>query len=135
QGVYGYSVFILQYEYLAGAVGDARFPLTTALYNEVRGATTPPIITSDKLPGGSAGSAYSLTLTGKGPTPITWKVSAGSLPAGLSLDSNTATISGTPTVAGVFTFTVQASNRAGSNSKPFSLAVNPVFSSSPGGVH
>jgi uncharacterized protein (TIGR03437 family) len=135
QGYVAYSIYTLEYEYIAGAVGDARFPLTTALYNEVRAATTPPTITSaSSLPSAVAGTGYSMTLAGSGPTPITWKVSSGSLPAGLTLDPATATISGTPTVAGVFTFTIQASNGAGNNSKQFSLTVSPVFSANPGRV-
>ena len=46
-----------------------------------------------------------LAATG-GTTPYTWSVSAGSLPAGLTLTAETGVISGTPTTAATSTFTV-----------------------------
>jgi PKD repeat protein len=58
-------------------------------------------------------------------TPIT----GNGLPPGLSLSfvstTGKATISGMPTVAGVYTFTLTATNAGGSTSKDFSLTVNP----------
>ena len=56
---------------------------------------------------------------------MTWAVTSGTLPAGLSLGSATGILSGTPTAAGVATFTVRATNAAGSNSKQLRLTVNP----------
>jgi hypothetical protein len=55
------------------------------------------------------GDAYNqqFTATGGNP-PYTWSVLSGALPAGLSLDSATGTVSGTPTQSGVFDSTVQA---------------------------
>ncbi len=38
--------------------------------------------------------------------PLTWTVSAGALPAGLTLDPTTGTVSGTPTASGNFRFTL-----------------------------
>lgn len=40
--------------------------------------------------------------------PITWSIPTGSLPNGLTLDSALGIVSGTPTVAGTFNFTIQA---------------------------
>jgi large repetitive protein len=55
-----------------------------------------------------AGARYSQTLQGAGPdSDVTWTVTAGALPAGLTL-APSGTISGTPTAAGSSTFTVQA---------------------------
>jgi len=45
--------------------------------------------------------------------PITYEVSSGALPAGLSIDRDTGAISGTPTTAGTYTFTVRVVNGNG----------------------
>ncbi|MHC4712102.1 MAG: putative Ig domain-containing protein [Planctomycetota bacterium] len=58
-------------------------------------------ITTLTLPGASVGTAYSQTLTAQGgQTPFTWSLDSGTLPAGLSLNSSTGEISGTPTTTG-----------------------------------
>ena len=80
-----------------------------------------PSITTTTLPGGKAGDAYSQTLAATGTAPITWSIESGSLPAGLALSGDT--ISGTPTAAGTFTFTVKAANGAGSDTKELSIVI------------
>ena len=79
-------------------------------------------ITTDTLPDGKVGEAYSQTLTADGTTPITWSFS-GALPDGLSLNKDTGKISGTPTTAGTSTFTVKATNSAGSDTKELSITI------------
>jgi len=70
-------------------------------------------ITTDSLPGGRTGTAYSATLEASGGTPpYTWAITSGSLPDGLSLDSGTGEISGTPTTIGTFSFTVTVTDTA-----------------------
>ena len=65
-------------------------------------------ITTTTLSGGEVGTAYSVTLVAEGGTePYTWDVSAGDLPEGLELDSDTGVISGTPTTVGGYDFTVE----------------------------
>ena len=81
-----------------------------------------PTITTDTLPGGKVGEAYSHTLTATGTAPITWSIDGG-LPAGLSLNADTGEISGTPTTAGTSTFTVKATNSAGSDTKELSITI------------
>jgi hypothetical protein len=81
-----------------------------------------PSITTASLQGGTVGTPYRQTLTASGGTPITWSRDSGSLPGGLSLSSN-GTISGTPTTAGTSTFTVKATNSAGSVTKTLSIVI------------
>ncbi|MEV0617725.1 Ig domain-containing protein [Nonomuraea sp. NPDC050404] len=67
-----------------------------------------PAITTTSLPQAAPGAAYTHKLEARGGVPFyDWQVTGGSLPAGLSLDRFTGTISGTPTTAGSSTFTVQ----------------------------
>ena len=84
--------------------------------------TAVPSITTDTLPDGKVGEAYSQTLTATGTAPITWSIDGG-LPAGLSLNADTGEISGTPTADGTAKFTVKATNSAGSNTKELSITI------------
>ncbi|MED5594682.1 putative Ig domain-containing protein [Janthinobacterium sp. P210006] len=62
------------------------------------------------LPAAAAATVYSQQLTASGGVgPYAYTVSSGSLPAGITLNSN-GLLSGTPTAAGNFTFTVQAAD-------------------------
>ena len=64
-----------------------------------------------------------------GTGPFTWTISAGALPAGLTLSGSTAAataITGTPTTLGPSSFTVTLTDAAGlTTSVPLSLSVNP----------
>ncbi|MBK9708860.1 MAG: right-handed parallel beta-helix repeat-containing protein [Acidobacteria bacterium] len=62
------------------------------------------------IPDAFKGTAYSQTFTAAGAiSAVTWSVSAGTLPAGLTL-SPAGVLSGTPTATGNFTFTVSATD-------------------------
>jgi hypothetical protein len=77
--------------------------------------TSAPVIQTTSLPAGTAGTAYSQTLTAStGTPPYTWSVSSGSLPPGLSLDPTTGVVSGTPTQPGSFSFTAQVADSSDS---------------------
>ena len=153
-GLGGIATHGLAFEYSPAEGGDARYPLSSAMYDAMTAPanaavpspiardsggvsrasmptrrtsnpkkTPPSIVTTSPLPSALTGAAYSRTLVAAGTTPITWAVTGGTLPAGLSLGSSNGTIGGTPTAAGIFTFTVRATNASGSNSKQFSLTV------------
>lgn len=80
-----------------------------------------PLITTASLADGTVGVEYAQTLTASGETPITWAVTSGTLPIGLTLTGDT--ISGTPTTEGTSTITITATNTAGSDNKQFSLTI------------
>jgi len=82
----------------------------------------PPVIVTLNLPRGYVGATYSQTLTATGTAPITWLVISGSLPAELEL-SATGTISGTPSAAGISTFTVKAANNAGEATRQLTINI------------
>ena len=70
------------------------------------------ISTTSPLNPGTLNTPYAATLSATGGTaPYSWTVTAGTLPAGLTL-STTGILSGTPTAAGTSMFTVQAMDSA-----------------------
>ena len=92
--------------------------------------TTVPALSieTDRLPPATAGSDYRARLFAAGGAgPNTWSVSAGSLPAGLTLNASTGEISGTPTTRGTFSFTITVSDAGTSPSQqasaPFTISV------------
>lgn len=61
-----------------------------------------------------------------GSQPISFSITAGALPAGVTLNATTGEISGTPTASGTFNFTVQATNGAGSDTQAYTLTISGV---------
>lgn len=91
-------------------------------------------IKTTSLPAAVAGSPYSFKLeAGDHPTRFAdWKVTSGSLPAGLSLNPNDGVISGTPTTNGSSTFTVTVTGNGDdgnlrTDSKQFTLTVGTTL--------
>ena len=84
---------------------------------------TSPSIIDVFLDDGIVGVPYNHTFTAGGLPPFTWMV-IGFLPPGLSFDTNTGTISGTPLTPGTFDFQIRATNAGGYAQEPFSITVN-----------
>ncbi len=95
-----------------------------------RPSALPVVIATSGLPSGTVNAAYSATLTGSGGvTPYAWSLVSGILPAGLTLNSLTGGINGTPTTSGNYLFTVQVSdsqNPTATDAKQFSITINPA---------
>jgi hypothetical protein len=81
-------------------VTDSGTPQQTASLNLTLIVSAPLTITTASLVTGTVGTPYSQTLTATGGTPAyTWSLIAGRLPGGLSLNTATGVISGTPSDA------------------------------------
>jgi hypothetical protein len=74
---------------------------------------------------GVVASAYSHSLSGSGGTaPYKFKVTGGSLPTGVVLNTTTGALTGTPQKAGTFQFTVQATDSSTGTGAPFSASLS-----------
>ena len=112
------------------AAGSSTFTITATDANNATGSqqyallvTAPPgsvTLSPATLPDGTVNTAYSQTIVANnGQGTFTFAVTQGSLPQNLSLSSS-GVISGTPTVAGMFSFTITATvapHRAPSNTR------------------
>lgn len=88
-----------------------------------------PSITETSMNAMRATTSFTQTLHATGAPTIAWAVHAGTLPTGLSLDTSTGAISGTPTTAGAYDFTIRASNSYGDDDQQFTGTVaSPVVS-------
>ncbi len=97
-------------------------------------------VATPALPATTAGLAYSQSLQASGGTPpYTWRLVAGDLPAGVSLDPATGVVSGSPSGSGTAAFTVRLEDGIGASvTKTLALPVNAAptitTSSLPGGT-
>lgn len=96
----------------------------TYLYYTYTAASTPVIVTTS-LPDGTVGVGYAQGIAVSGGTsPYTWAVSSGTLPAGLTLSASSGAISGTPTTAGTYNFTVTVTDFYGySDSQAYTVNI------------
>jgi hypothetical protein len=114
----GTSSFTVRIQDAAGQSATKALSITINPFNV-------PKITTTTLQGGTVGQAYTQTLRATGGLgALTWSVTGGALPAGLTLNS-AGTISGTPAAAGTSNFTVMATDTFGqSDTQNLSIAVN-----------
>jgi large repetitive protein len=71
---------------------------------------------------GQVNASYSFQFSATGGTP-TWSVSSGSLPSGLTLNSSSGVLSGTPTTAGDSSFKITATSGSSSDTQTYQLTV------------
>ena len=120
---------------LSFMVTDAGAPPQSRTATFTMGVSAPTIvplaITTTALPAGKVGQAYSAALAASGgTTPYTWAITGGTLPAGLTFNTATGAIGGTPTASSAgtaLTFRVtDAGNPAQATTANLTLAVAPV---------
>lgn len=76
------------------------------------------------------GAPVSVTFAASGITAPTYSLVDGTLPAGLTFDAAAGTVSGTPTAAGAYTFTLRATNPTGTDD----LVVSGTVNEGPGAI-
>lgn len=97
---------------------------TQALTLTVAPDCTPLVLTPFLLPTGTVGTSYHQAITARnGLEPYTFAIASGALPGGLTLTPG-GTLTGTPTTAGSFSFTVTATDAQGcTGSRNYTLNV------------
>ena len=105
-------------DYTASGFLDVKKALQTL---QSTSKTKPKILTSS-LPEGIVSEDYGVMLSAQGATPMTWTKKSGTLPKGLTL-TKAGWLGGTPTKAGSYTFTLQAKNSKGTDTKKFTVNV------------
>src|SRR5262249_372944 len=103
--VSGTFQFTLQITDAAQGVSSKGFTLS------IRPVTKLTVIAPNTLHSGLPGVSYSESLRADGRTvPYRWTIASGSLPAGITLDGSTGTLTGLPTTLGTFQFTARVSD-------------------------
>ncbi len=112
------------YKFGSRTLGQAAgISLTDAYLAWRLGEFAPDITQTCPLTSGTEGVSYSATLTTAGSAPLTWTISAGSLPTGLSLSTGGA-LTGTPTTAGSYSFTLSVENSVDTDTKSCSMTID-----------
>ena len=94
---------------------------TKTLTITIAASVTPPVISSATTASGTSGSAFSYPIIASN-SPTSYGVS-GSLPNGITLNSATGLLSGTPAQTGTFNIQVQATNVGGTTSRALAITI------------
>lgn len=121
--------FVFMHSFTAHA---QMFPVTVTTSTDAQ----PIVITPQVFAGGTVGVAYSESVTATttatsttaatGVQPMTWNVTAGTLPPGLSLTTSTtgeAMLAGTPTAAGNYPFSLDVTNGISATTQMYDFVV------------
>lgn len=104
--------------------GDGFPPIIGPLVTTTVLPYTPPTAFSSGAPSnGTYGQSYNHVISTDGDPAPTYELLSGTLPPGLTLNSTTGLLSGTPTAAGTYNFTIRAQNLVGSITAPYSITI------------
>ena len=110
------------------------FDGTTYTYSAIRTFTTlgVPVVSNGSFSGtaGTAITTFNLSTLSTN-TPTSYAITGGALPSGLTLNTTTGAITGTPTVSGSFSITFTATNGIGTSSPAatVTITINPTQNS------
>ena len=115
----GTSTFVITVTDGTGATGSQSYPIII---------NPSVVITTASLPSWTTILAYSQTVSANGGTGnLSFSVSSGVLPTGLSLSASTGKISGTPTATGTFAFSIKATDAVGGTGlQSYLITINPA---------
>ncbi len=107
------------------AVGNIFFDISNANFTITPVTVTAPVATANTNQTATVGTAFSYMVNAfTGTTPITYMASG--LPQGLTFNTDSRLISGTPITSGTSTLTVTGTNSAGQAMTSFAITVNPA---------
>ncbi|HEX9002641.1 MAG TPA: putative Ig domain-containing protein, partial [Blastocatellia bacterium] len=122
QGTFNFTILVTDGN---GCTGQRAYSL---VINPMACPTITVIPSNPALTAGTVGTAYSQTFTQTGGAgTITWSNPGGGLPGGLTLNSSTGALTGTPTTAATFTFTITATDTNNcTGERQYMLTINPA---------
>lgn len=123
---YGFNAIFLEAFHNGGSPGGCTIDFKDLYVRGEEYVVSPDAISilTSSLSSGTQGASYTQTLqaTGGNGTYV-WTVEDGSLPSGLSLNTNTGAITGTPAAIGTSNFTVQCADTGGSTADTALLSI------------